>query len=553
MATGAVSSTTLNVALKVEAVSGVAEVAPGVYICLGAESRPKNTKATGQRQVYGNPDPVLPWRKPETTDMSLPMLPLLEDNGLGELLLAHMGSDVIGSQIGTTGAYPHVFTRAVPFKTLTVWVHDGIQDKKIRMMAPDTFSLTIKRDDGDVQPVFDLKGADMYNASDFGSASYADLEALMPQALNALQARLEWGQPGAAIRETWEQIKFASKLNTVFGANSKDGLHIAGSGSPQLVTSSKIDTTIDIDFVDTDGEEMQRWYEGTDADPTATQQHDNAGLVDYQFTAFGDIIGNAAYPWGEADLNNIGTTTVIVSGTYSGGAASLSMYEIKLANGTPDTYSYRSCTGGKWSAWSSVENIMSGSFKLALDTGAASVVTFNYAGLVAGATIASAIQTAIQALGGDYTAMTCAFGGGNYTITHASKQPVVTPATRNTVDVTLKLGVANGGTETGFTSVSDGGLTTMAAQTQDLADGIKLLFSSSTLGAALDRYYVYSHALRYLRVKCENNMIESVSESGGRDFKKATLSAYHTSGVGALVSTGKPSVTAVNDRSTAYS
>jgi hypothetical protein len=548
MAVGAVSPTTLNMALAVETTSGTAMTVPAIYVCLGAESRPKNTKATGQRQVYGNPDPVLPWRKPETTDLSMPMLPILEDNGLGELLMAHMGSDVIGSQIGSTGAYPHVFTRANPFKTLTVWVADGIQNKKIRMMAPDTFSMTIKRDDGDVQPVFDLKGADMYNASDFGSASYADLEAAQPKALNALQARLEWGQPGAAIRDTWEQIKFASKLNVVMGANGKDGMHISGSGSPQLCTSSKIDTTVDIDFVDTDGEEMARWYEGVDTDPTATQQHDNAGVVDYQVTCFGNIIGSAAYPWGEADINNIGTATVTVSGTYSGGATSLSMYEVKLGAGTPDTYSYKSCTGGKWSAYSTPENIMSGGFMMGLDSAAAQLVSFNYSGLVAGSTIAAAIQSAIQALGADYAAITCAFSSPNYVITHASKQPVITPATRNDVTASLKLGVAQGGTESTNVSTSNGGVTTMAAQTQDLADGIKLLWSSSTAGSALDRYYVYSHALRFLRITADNNMIESVTESGGRDFKKATISAYHTSGTGAT----KPSIKSVCTKSTAY-
>jgi hypothetical protein len=388
----------------------------------------------------------------------------------------------------------------------------------------------------------------MLDSATWGSASYVDLEAAQPKALNALQARLEWGQPGAGIRDTWEQIKFASKLNVVMGVNGKDGIHIAGSGSPTLCTSSKIDTNVDIDFIDTDGEEMKRWYEGVDTDPTATQQHDNAGLIDYRFTLFGNIIGSAAYPWGEADLNNIGTTTITVAGTYSGGATSLTMYEIILANGTPDTYSYRSCTGGKWSAWSTPEPIFSGSFKLGLDAGTPEVVTFAYGALSSGSAIAAAIQTAIQALGGDYAAMTCGFADSNYTITHASKQPVVTAATRNNLAVVLKLGVANGGTEAGYTSVSNGGVTTLVAQPNELADGITVLFSSSTNGSALDRYYVYSHALRYLRVLCENNMIESVVDSGGRDFKKATISAYHTSGTGAT----KPSVTVVNNKTTAY-
>lgn len=547
--TGAVAPTTLNVAVKVEASSGVAETAPGVYMVLGAESRPKNSKATGQRQTYGNPDPVLPWRKPETTDMSLPMLPLLEDNGLGELLLAHYGSDVISAELGAVGAYNHVFTRASPIKTMTVWIHDGIQDKKIRMMAADTFSMTAKRDDGDVQLTFDLKGADMYDAADWGDASYADLEAGQPKALNALQARLEWGNPDAAIRSTWEQVKYASKLNTVFGVNGKDGLHMAGSGSPQFVTTSKIDNTIDIDFIDTDGEEMRRWYEGVDTNPTATQQHDNAGLVDFQFTTFGNIIGSAAAPWGEADINNAGTATLTVGGTYSGGVTSLTMYEIKLAQATVDTYSYRSATGGKWSAWSSAEPINVGTIMLALDAGTPVAVSIDTTGLVSGATIASALQTAIQAKAGDYAAMTVGFADSNYTITHATKQPKVTVATRNDIAAVLKLGAANGGTETsGTSSVSDGGVTTMAAHVNTLADGITVKFSSSTGGLAEDRYYVYSHRLRFLRVLCENNMIESVTDTGGRDFKKATISAYHTSGTGAT----KPTTTACNTKSTAY-
>lgn len=102
--TGAVSPTTLTLGLAIEATSGVLASAPGIGVVLGAESRPKNQKASGQRQTYGNPDPVLTWRKAETTDMSLPMLPLLEDNGLGELLLAHFGADSTPVRVGTSAA-----------------------------------------------------------------------------------------------------------------------------------------------------------------------------------------------------------------------------------------------------------------------------------------------------------------------------------------------------------------------------------------------------------------------------------------------------------------
>jgi hypothetical protein len=546
---GAVSPTELTLGLKIESTSGVLETTPGVYVILGAESRPTSGKDTSDTQVYGNADPVYSTRKEEKTSMSLPMLPLLDANGLGELLLSHFGDDDISTQFGTTGAYKHAFTRANTFKTLTAWVRDGLHDKIIRMLAAGTFSLTVSRDDGMVKPVFDLVGANMEETAGFGSPSFIDVDATIAQQLVASQARLEWGQPGANIRDTWKEIAFKSSRNPVNGLNGKDGMHIAGSSSPQLVTTSKTDTTMDVTFIDTDGEEERRIREGTDAAPTAVRHADNAGLINYRFTLISNIIGSAGDPWGEADINNIGTTTVVVSGTYSGGAAVLTTYEVILAQGTPDTYSYRSCTGGVWSAWSTPEAIMSGSFKLGLDAAAAQVVTFNYAGLVAGATIAAAIQTAIQTLGGDYTAMTCVFSSPNYVITHATKQPVVTAATRNDVSAALKLGVANGGTETGSASTSNGGVITLAASVQDLADGIKLLFSSSTLGAALDRYYVYSHRVRMLRATSLSNRYKDLKDSGGRDFNEKSASAYHTSGPGAT----KPLVELVNARATAYS
>ena len=186
---------------------------------------------------------------------------------------------------------------------------------------------------------------------------------------------------------------------------------------------------------------------------------------------------NIVSPWGEADLNNIGTKPIMVGGTYTG--VTDTKYEVKLGQGTPgqpDTYSYRSYVDEAWSGWSTSEPIMSGGFKLGLDSGSPVDIVFSYGSKRTGATIAASIQAAIQALAGDYSAMTCSFGGGNYTITHASKQPHVTPATRNSLDSVLKLGVANGGTETGKTSVSSGGVTTLVTQPNDLVNSITMLF-----------------------------------------------------------------------------
>jgi hypothetical protein len=442
---GAVSPTNLTLGLATETTSGVLATSPTLGVVLGAESRPKNVKPSGQRQAYGNPDPILTWRKTETTDMSLPMLPLIEDNGLGELLLAHFGSDT-PTRVASSAGYIHAFTRTAPIKTLTMWVHDGLHDKAIRMCAVDTLNITAKKDDGDVQISCDLKGADMAESSTFGTPTYVDLGLAQPKALSAFQARLEWGQPLANIRDTWTQLKFASKMNVVLGANSKDGNHFAGSGSPRLVTSSKTDTTLDIDFIDTDGEEERRIRAGQMVAATATQQADNASLINYRFTIFGNQADATNSPWGEADIANTGAVTMTIGGTYSGGST-VTMYELKVSTAaSPNKYMWRSCTGGVWSAWS---------------TEIAMLVTATAVG----------------------------------------------------------------------------------------AEGITVIFSSLAANALGDRFYVYSHPMRYLRVVSLNNRYESLADQGGRDFDAKTASCYHTSGPGAT----KPLLSMCIAKSAAYS
>jgi hypothetical protein len=73
-------------------------------------------------------------------------------------------------------------------------------------------------------------------------------------------------------------------------------------------------------------------------------------------------------------------------------------------------------------------------------------------GLNTGALVASALQAAIQALGGAYAAVTVAFTGGVYLVTSATSGPlsrirIVNGAT-NDLAAALKLGAANGATNT---------------------------------------------------------------------------------------------------------
>jgi hypothetical protein len=92
-------------------------------------------------------------------------------------------------------------------------------------------------------------------------------------------------------------------------------------------------------------------------------------------------------------------------------------------------------------------------FKIAIDGDSTEhAVTLTVAGLNTGLLIAAAIQSEIREIGGIYAAVTVAFTGGVYVITSASKgigsQVRVTNGDSNNVATVLKIGAANGATDT---------------------------------------------------------------------------------------------------------
>lgn len=94
------------------------------------------------------------------------------------------------------------------------------------------------------------------------------------------------------------------------------------------------------------------------------------------------------------------------------------------------------------------------------------LITLTLAGLNTGAAIASAMQTAIRAKGGAYSAVTVTYNGSPvtdyYRITSgtagATSAITITNATANNVADNLKIAVANGGTSTAGTDGSGAGL-----------------------------------------------------------------------------------------------
>ena len=283
-------------------------------------------------------------------------------------------------------------------------------------------------------------------------------------------------------------------------------------------------------------------------------------MVTARLSIFGNAI-EAGPTTLEPDINNAGTLTGVISGSYTGGTT-ITVGEVEINQGTPDEYRYRTTTGcGGWSAWSTFFPIAQVGFTILCDAdvGGAQEIHINQASMDTGVEIAAALQVAIQALGGVYATVTCAFAGGVYVITGntgVGKSVVITNSAENNIADELKLGVANGGTEvaggegTPATSTSDAvPATTIVAITQDLFSGLKVLWSSTTLGADGDKFYLCSHWRRMLRFTIPTMVFENLAWDDSTDFNRKTETLYHTSASGGT----KPSINIHNIRAAVYS
>ena len=171
MTDGPQAITSSRLALAFET-AGARATAPTIYIIPGGKITPVSTKTTEKRRVAGNRDPVFGVRGVESFKISIPMMAIIEDNGLGNLLLATFGTDTPGSQLGSSDAYDHVFTANDTIKSFTLWCWDTLDPQDIRMVLVDTMKLEVDKDKNQVLLTFDCIGADMASSSTFGSASY---------------------------------------------------------------------------------------------------------------------------------------------------------------------------------------------------------------------------------------------------------------------------------------------------------------------------------------------------------------------------------------------
>lgn len=542
--TGPQPITSRRIALAFESL-GARAATPTIYVIPGGKITPQTDKKNDPTRVSGNRDPALTTRGAETTKLSIPMVALVEDNGLGELLLATFGTDT-PAQLGGTTAYAHVFTANDIIKTMTVWCWDTLNPQDIRMVAVDTMKIEIDKESNKVDFVFDCIGADMADSSTFGSATYINLTTHRPNLIPASGAILEYGEPLANVRKTWEKITITSKEGVKFGAPGKNAPVPAGSASPQIVVKGNRDTTIDIEMIDTDGKERKRCREGGNIAPTATAEADNAALVAFRVRIFGSSI--AAHLWCYADLNNTASVAVANLATYS--MSQGSNKDLTFTAKTPGVIPTITLADGSALAVA----VVGVAITVTLDTDpTASSSADDIKSAIEAHSVANALVSVARKTGQNGTGCPAA----------QTVQSLVAAATGTDVTVSgsytgsdvamLKVWIDANGTPDTFSWQLNGGTVTAGVAITGAAQalgstGISVTFSSTTGGIVGDSFYIFSHYQRMIEASSPTNALESFKSKDSDDFYKGTISMQHVSAIGAT----KPSVTLYNTKTTAY-
>lgn len=530
--------------------AGSRATAPTAYIIAGGKVTFQPEKKNNEIQLSGNRDPAMTYRGIETCKISIPMMALVDHNGLGDLLLGLFGTDT-PAQCGATAAYDHVFTANDTAKTMTVWAWDTLKPKSARMCAVDTMKFEIDRDKNEVIFAFDLVGADVVDSATFGSPTvgadpgYISAATEKPNLIPAGQAILEYGEPLANVRNTWKKITIQSKENIKFGPGGKDAPVPAGSSTPKTLVKGKRATTIDIDMIDTDGVEQMRCREGGDNTPTATSEQDNADLVRFRLKLFGSSIAAGLNTY--ADLNNSASVAVANLATYS--TAQGSNADITFTAKTPGVIPTITYADGSALAVA----VVGVAITVTLDTDPAPTTTADdIIAAIQASTPASLLVTVARKSGQTGVGTPIAF----------TVQPLVATATGTDVTVSgsytgsdvamLKVWIdANGSPDTLSWQLNGGAVTTGVAITgsaQLITAGISVAFSSATGGTVGDTFYIFSHYQRMISFTSLTNSLESFKDKGDGDFYEGTISMIHVSGPGGT----KPSATIRCERTTAY-
>lgn len=532
--------TTKRIALAFET-AGARATSPTIYIIPGGKITPTSERKLEEYKVAGNRDAAMAIKGGETSKLSIPMMALVDNNGLGELLLGTFGTDTPAQQ-GGTSAYRHAFTANDTAKSMTIWCWDTINPQSIRMVVVDSLKIEIDKEKNRVDFTFDCLGADMQDSSTFGSASY--VTASSTNLLPASGAILEYGEPLANVRSSWEKITINMKEGAKFGAVGKNAPIPSGSSSPKLVVKGARETTIDIELIDMDGKERRRCREGGNVEPDATADADNAAVVAFRIRIFG--AGIASHLWTYADLNNTATVAVANLAVYSTDQGSNK--DLTFTAKTPGVIPTITYADGSELAVA-VASDVDITVTLNSDVSTADDII---AAIQADAE-ANALVTVARKTGQNGTGTPDAFTEQSLVAAASGTDVTVSGAyTAGTVAM-IKVWIDANDTPDTFSWQENGGTTTTGVAITGSAQalgttGVSVTFSSTTGGTVGDTFYIFSYYQQMFEFSSLTNMLSPWKEKDSDDFYRGTVTMKHVSGVGGT----KPSAAIVCSKTSAY-
>jgi hypothetical protein len=370
--------------------------------------------------------------------------------------------------------------------------------------------------DGGLTLDFKTMGSDRHTVldTDYGSASYCDMAT--SQQVTGLGARLEFGQPGSAVRGAWESLNVDFKRNLSYGAPGKAGQHPAGSGSPQIVTSTKSNIELGINLRDLDREEVMRGFAGGNIAPTATRPSDLYSLVKARLSIYGPAICAGVHS--EADYVNAGTTVApTMAGSYTG-STTIEVGEIEMGNS--DVYE-TSLGTNKDLAFKFLDSAATYEVVTGTTLGCAVVSKDITVTLATGGSTAAAILAVIIATPAAVALMTPSLANGS------TGAGTVTLAQTKITNTSFKDGFRyRYTTGSGWSTWTSWIKVTKSAQA--LHAGITAAFATDDTASDGDRFYYCSHYRYMIRVNLPDmNYSDTVNTSFTGGIRKADIKLYH--------------------------
>jgi len=538
MVQGAVDNATGFVAFGLETTSGTPLAAPTKYVVLRGDMAPVTKKAPKFNEIAGQIFPTLPIPGPESFELPFPMFPIVTGNGLGPLMAYMLGADAL-TELLASYAYKHIITWSTLIKTFTSFCHYGtLDDDQYRMCAIDSCDIKSKSSDNSVEIDLKSQGASLEKLATGAVLTNQFIDPDTANILTHAGLLVEIGQPGAAIRDTVEDLTASFKRNLAFGCLGKPGQHPAGSASHNVVNSKKSNFELKLTAIDTDREEILRAMDPTNADPgSPTRFTDVMDFIKARLSWYGESLGAGINS--EADYCNAGTSAVTFAGSYSGGATVL-VGELEMS----DSDIYETALGeNKDLAFQMLDSgvtyeVVTGAGALACAVVTKAItVTLASAGSTAAAVLAKILDTpAAVAL------LTPSLANGS------TGAGTITEAQASISSSNFKDGFRYRTTSgAAWSAWSTWIKVTKAAQT--VVSGITATFDDDDIGADGDRFRFCSHYREMLRITVPVLAYKDVPKTSFKDGKRMIdIELAHTSADAA----DRPFITIHNNENADY-